>query len=410
MILFYILVFTLTIPNHPVLAHHVGPITVLKCLGIACLVGASLEMLRTNSRRLLSRLVTSRWLLMYFFVALTSCLVRDRTLAFGSDPFMYTVSTFSLFVITTTMVSTSHRLRWTVLTVLASAGWGSLYVIRQWQQYHNAFPGFRTWGGLAGDPNYYAVTVVLSMPLMVVWLMAKGSKWRKWFCIGCLIVSLVGFIFVASRGGFIGLSVGLLFLIWNTRRRLRNLALVSLLMIAVIFAPGESAFSRLLRPTESDQESSQFRLELWKAAENTFLEHPLFGVGMGHYHPTIVREGAVIDLPFHVAHNTYVGLLADLGLAGIIPFLGALFSAFANLRRTARRSKASGQLLLHQVAMGLQAGLLGYIVCAFFLSTQWQQVMWLVVFLSMCLPRIQKLTLAKQEIELIPQAEEDSFA
>jgi O-antigen ligase len=300
------------------------------------------------------------------------------------------------------MVGNLTRLRWAVLVALGSLAWCSLYVIRQWQQYHNLYPGFRTWGGLSGDPNYYAVNVVLWVPLMLFWLVSKRPRGEKWFCVVCLLVIIFAFIFAASRGGFIGLSVALLFLILNTRNRLRNLALVSLLMMPIIFAPGESAFSRLLHPTESDQESSQFRLELWEAAENTFFAHPLFGVGMGHYHPTIVRGGAVIELPFHVAHNTYVGLLADLGLAGIIPFLGIFLSALANLRRVSRRTKASGQMLLHQVALGLQAGLLGYIVCAFFLSTLWQQVMWFAVFLSMCLPRIENLTMAR--VEPIPGA------
>jgi len=61
-----------------------------------------------------------------------------------------------------------------------------------------------------------------------------------------------------------------------------------------------------------------------------------------------------------------LALIADLGLAGIIPFIGIFFSALANLRRIAQRTTQSGPVLLHQVAVGLQAGLVGYMVCAFF--------------------------------------------
>jgi len=328
--------------------------------------------------------------------------MRDGLDAVNTDEFMFTISTFSLFVVTTTMVGSLKRLRWAVLVALASVTWGSLYVIRQWQQYHNLYAGFRTFGGLAGDPNYYAVTIVLWVPLISFWLISERPRWEKWFCLGCLAVISVGFIFAASRGGLIGLTVALLFLVFKTRNRLRNLALVGLLMLPIVFAPGQSGFNRLLHPSESDEESSQYRFELWQSAENTFLAHPFFGVGMGHYRPTAIKDGQVVDLPFHVAHNTYIGLIADLGLAGIIPFIGIFFSALANLRRIAQRTTQSGQVLLHQVAVGLQAGLVGYMVCAFFLSTLWQQVMWFAVFLSMSLSRIEALTLANPDADLVP--------
>jgi len=393
---FYLLVFTLTIPNHAILARQIGPLTVLKYLGIVCLLTAAFEMFRTARCPPLSRLVHARWFLIYFCVAFTSCLMRDGTAALSSAPFMYTISTLSLFVVTTTLVCTRSRLRWAVLIELGSVAWGSLYVIRQWQHFHNVYRNFRA-GGLAGDPNYYAVTVVLWVPLIILWLMSNRPRREKWFCAGCLVVILTGFIFAASRGGLVGLFVALLFLISKTRRRVRNLALVGLLMIPMFLVPGQSAFHRLMHPSAYDDESSQFRLELWQAAVNTFRDHPLFGVGMGHYRPSVTRNGAVLYLPFHVAHNTYLGLIADLGLAGIIPFLGIFVSAFMNLRQVARRNKAAGHVFLYQIALGLQAGLLGYMVCAFFLSTLWQQVFWFQVFLSMCLPRIEGLVLATKQ-------------
>jgi O-antigen ligase len=386
-IFFYILIFTLAIPNHPILAAHLGPLTVLKYLGIICLLASLCEMFRTRKYPPLFRAMASRWYLVYVMVALISCLVRDGTSAFDSDPFLYTFSTFSLFIVTMIMANTINRVRWAVLVTLVSIAWGSLYVIRQWQQYHNIYRGFRTFGGLAGDPNYYAVTVVLWVPLMIFWLLSERPKWEKWLCIGCLVFLGLGFIFAASRGGFIGLTVALLFLVWNTRRRVRNLALVGLLLLPIAFAPGDSAFERLLHPSRGDEESSQYRLMLWEAAETSFREHPLLGVGMGHYRPYVIRGSSKIELPFHVAHNTYVGLIADLGLAGIIPFLGLFSSTFINLRRVVRRTRNNDQLLLHQVALGLQAGLLGYMICAFFLSTLWVQIMWFELFLSISLTR-----------------------
>lgn len=405
MILIYVLIFCLAIPNHPVLAHQLGPLTIFKWYGLLCLFVAFIHMLRTGGP--LSRPTPFRWYLIYLFIVVSSCLLHDGASGFGQSSFLFSVSTFVLFLITTTMVSDSNKVRWVVLVAIGSIAWGSLYVIRQWQQYHGIYANFRTWGGLADDPNYYAVGVVLWLPLIVAMLMIRRPRWEKWFSFVCIPVILVGFMFAASRGGFLGLLTALTFLIWNSRNRLRNLTIVAVLLLPLFIGPGQSALDRLLHPSEGDQESSNYRLELWRSAENSFLEHPLFGVGMGHYKPTIVKNGAVIDLPFHVAHNTYVGLIAELGLVGIVPFLAILISALLNLRRVARHAAATNQPTTRQVALGLQAGLLGYLVCAFFLSTLWLQVVWFAVFLSMCLIRIERSKVAKiaeKETSLVASA------
>ncbi len=398
----YILIFFLFIPNHPILAHQIAGLTVLKWFGILCLCATIFQMLRTGNTPLLSRLLPSGWYLAYLSIALASCLLNDGMSAFGQSPFMFTVSTFVLFVITVTMVSDSKRLQRALLVAFGSVAWASLYVIRQWQQYHAVYADFRTWGGLSDDPNYYAVTVVLWLPVAFAWLMNKRPDWEKWFCAASIALMLLGFMFVASRGGFLGLLGALLFLIWNSRNRLRNLVIATILMLPLFIGPGQSAFNRLINPSTGDQESSNYRLELWQAAENSFLQHPFFGVGMGHYHPTIVKNGAVIELPFHVAHNTYIGLIAEMGLVGIVPFLAILISSLVNLRRIGRRALATGQRSLRQIALGLQAGLIGYMICAFFLSTIWLQVMWFSVFLSMSLTRIERLRTAKVVQEETP--------
>jgi O-antigen ligase len=375
---------------------------VFKWFGILCLLTSILQMLRTGSCPPFSRRIPSGWYLLYFVIAVGSCLLHDGVSAFGQSPFMSTISAFSLFIITVTMVGDSNRLRWTVLVALGSVAWGSLYVIRQWQQFHSVYAGFRTWGGLSEDPNYYSVTVVIWLPLVLAWLMGKRPRWEKWFCIASIVVMLMGFMFAASRGGFLGLLGALLFLIWNSRNRLRNFAIVAILMLPLFIGPGQSAFHRLINPSQGDEESSNYRLELWKAAEDSFLQHPFSGVGMGHYNPTINKNGVVIELPFHVAHNTYVGLTAEMGLVGTIPFLGILIGSLLNLRRVERRATATGQLRVRQVALGLQAGLIGYMICAFFLSMIWLQVMWFAVFLSMCLTRIERLKVTKVGKEEAP--------
>jgi O-antigen ligase len=397
MIVFYILVFTLPMPNHPLWAAHVGPFTILKLIGMLGLLIALFEMARTGVFPVLSKYIPSGWYLLYFLAASVSVFRAKGLDAFEAPDFWYILSGFCLFTMTAMMVSTAARLRRVVLLVLASIAMNSLYVAREWQAYHNFFPGFRTWGGKSDDPNYFAVAVVLWVPLTVFWLLGKRPKWETWFCIGCIGVMLVGFTLAASRGGLIGLSVAMLFLLMHVKHRLKILALVALLALPMSLLPGTSALDRLINPTSSDQESSEFRLELWQAARQNFIDHPVFGIGLGKFAPQIVKDGIIIQVPFHVAHNTYMDVAANMGLSGLIPFVGVLIGSVFTLRKVVKRATAPEDVMVRQVALGLQAGILGYMICAFFLSTLWLQVFWLCTFLTMSLPRVLHLSHAPVE-------------
>jgi len=401
MIIFYILVFTLPMPNHPLWAAHVGPFTILKLIGMAGLLVAIFEMLRTGTFPVLSKYIPSGWYLVYFFAASASVFRAKGLDAFNSPDFWYILSGFCLFTITTMMVNSAERLRKVVLLVLASIAINSVYVAREWQLYHNFFPGFRTWGGKSDDPNYFAVAVVLWVPLTVFWLLGKRPKLETWFCIGCIGVMLLGFTLAASRGGLIGLAVAMLFLLMHVKHRLKILALVVLLAAPMSLLPGSSALDRLIHPTSSDQESSEFRLELWQAARQDFLDHPILGIGLGNFAPQIVKNGLIIQIPFHVAHNTYMDIAANMGLSGLLPFIGVLIGSVFTLRKVVKRSNGPEDVMVRQVALGLQAGILGYMVCAFFLSTLWLQVFWFCTFLTMSLPRVLHLAHAASEPEPI---------
>jgi hypothetical protein len=58
------------------------------------------------------------------------------------------------------------------------------------------------------------------------------------------------------------------------------------------------------------------------------------------------------------------------------------------LRRTARRAKAIDDAFTRSVANGLLVGLAAFSISSFLLSTETSRVLWLIVGLSLALPRI----------------------
>jgi O-antigen ligase len=156
------------------------------------------------------------------------------------------------------------------------------------------------------------------------------------------------------------------------------LAGVTLFAAAVILP--NSPLTRLLEPGQGDVESSDVRLRLWSIGMTAAWKHPLTGVGAGNFGLlTAGRED------FVVAHNTYVDVAAELGFPGLFALLAVLGTTFLSARRIRRYAEHSGSSLIAHMSQGIQAGLIGYAVSAFFVSASWQKFLWLLVFLSISL-------------------------
>jgi len=113
--------------------------------------------------------------------------------------------------------------------------------------------------------------------------------------------------------------------------------------------------------------------------------HPLTGVGAGNFGLlTAGRED------FVVAHNTYIEMAAELGFPGLFAFVAVLGTTFLSARRIRRYAEHSGLRFIAQMSQGIQAGLIGYAVSAFFVSVQWQKFLWLLVFLSISLDAVAR--------------------
>ena len=200
----------------------------------------------------------------------------------------------------------------------------------------------------------------------------------------------MGVTLASSRGGFLGLLAASSFLAWRSRHRLRNLAIAGAAILIFVVALPVSPLSRFLDPSRSDEQSSNARLGLWRAGVEMALDHPLSGVGMGNF-KSVVGEYLEPGAKPMVAHNVYIEIGAAFGFPGLLVFLMILFFSFRTLEQVRRDSLNSGESqLLANTALGLQAGLFGCSVAMFFVSAHTEKLLWLIVFLTMCLPSLAR--------------------
>jgi O-antigen ligase len=125
------------------------------------------------------------------------------------------------------------------------------------------------------------------------------------------------------------------------------------------------------RTGEGASSSTTERLESWSAALDLFIEHPLRGVGhamfTGHHYLT--------------AHNSYLLAAAEMGIVGLLLFVGLLYACGKTLG-TALRFYPVGHAPPRRWATALLAAFGGLTVGMFFLSFTYHNVLW--IFVGLC--------------------------
>ena len=243
------------------------------------------------------------------------------------------------------------------------------------------------------ESNYMALILVLIFPTAVALAYLERSAWKKAFWMGGAAVVLLQIVLTGSRGGFLALMIVFPFLaVRLLRRHLKILFGLALVLTVVIFGVSNPLRDRLSGTLHANEEqtglkmSNESRLSLLHAGTRMMLANALFGVGLGQFKANIERYG---DVPkAHIAHNTYLEIGAEQGVPTLIAFLLVPLAAFRSLRRSERLAAAVDNARLRALSIAIQAGLAGFLVGACFLSAQYENFFWLMLFLSVPMERI----------------------
>ncbi len=195
------------------------------------------------------------------------------------------------------------------------------------------------------DPNDLALVASVSLGF-TIWLLSDSS--RRWRIIGAAstLFALLLVVRSGSRGGFLAVVAVLIPLLLSARSilpRWLRLAALPVLVIASTQLP-DSFKQRITTLTALDQDyntsSVTGRVEIWKRGVGYFLRRPLTGVGFGEFGTAEGRwaasRGSSQGFKWSAAHNMYVQVAAECGVAGIIGFLGIFLPTVRHLRRPRR--------------------------------------------------------------------------
>jgi O-antigen ligase len=234
-----------------------------------------------------------------------------------------------------------------------------------WWVYEEIGVGGRLTGPY-GNPNHLAGFLMMALLMMLAWLGACKSSGER-LIVGCLIAFCgVGLMMTLSRGAWMGLAAGVLWMglvRWrrggNWRRRV--LPLVAGVGIALAMVLSSTSATVRVDTLEQGRENLSFagRMAAWKGVVEMILERPVVGNGPGMFSlffPNYQPPGQGVR--FFYAHNDWLEFTSALGL-GFPLLLGWLGWRFFRGVWEASRSRSRAK---NAIAMGIGAAGLGLLV------------------------------------------------
>jgi O-antigen ligase len=391
-IIFYIVVFLCAVPKHPWFGTEIAGLTLAKDLGILCILYSCFAIARRRKLPGFFDHLSGRLYVILFIWAFISSFSFVGVVALTRWVFQAYISTLFIFFVVMVCVDSMRKLEYTALVFVGALDFAALYVLREYQLI--GFGDSRV-GWVAGDGNYFAAATLLAMPVAFHLMSVARMQAQRWFYLGSVILIFLAFVVTGSRGGFMGLCAlfGIMFLRYKKKRRV---LLAGVLMVPILLLAPMSPIKRLTDPNYGDTLSADDHLKLWKFGVDTALQHPVLGIGLSNFKRYAARAHVTERGDGYVAHNTYIEFAAELGLLGFLLYMSIVSSTLVVLEKVRRRARVFRHRYLEGLAIGLQEGLVGFGVAAFFVSAQYQKPFWIAVFLTTPLAAI-----ARREFALI---------
>lgn len=239
------------------------------------------------------------------------------------------------------------------------------------------------------DANDLGVVLMVGLPLAILTMQTALSRRAKIFS-GLVLAGIgVSMALSGSRGGFIGLVVVGAVLLFALKQVsvAKRLGFVFAVGLALVIAAPEGYWQQmqtLTNPTQDYNWDSRYgRRQVWMRGLGYFASNPITGIGAGNYGRA---EGTISEpaqnfenktgqrLKWSVAHNSFIEILAEMGIPGFILWSSLVFGGIVSLvrlRRRLPRAWARGdpeQRFLYGATLYVPIAFVGFTATAFFVS------------------------------------------
>ncbi len=199
-------------------------------------------------------------------------------------------------------------------------------------------------GGFMIDRNAYAVALNMAIPLLVGVGLTTAHKPLRIASLALVPFCMITIFCTFSRGGLLTLGVVGAMLIWRTRKPVLAMIVLAIGIGAFAYTASDKLKQKYTERSSSissyeEDASAMGRIRSWGVAVRMWADHPVTGVGPRNFTLLYRRYGPTDDV--HVAHNSYLQMLAETGLPGFLLFVSLLVVSVLRLEMVRYRDKDS---------------------------------------------------------------------
>ncbi len=244
-------------------------------------------------------------------------------------------------VITTGLVTTRKRFDFMMMVIAFSLGLlglknGVFAVAHGGAQFLNGPGGFMV------DRNAFAVALNMAIPLLVGVALTSDRKALRVAALALVPFCMITIFCTFSRGGLLTLGVVGAMLVWKTRKPVLAILVLALGIGAFVYTASDRLKAKYAERSATissfeEDASAMGRIRSWGVAVRMWADHPITGVGPRNFTLLYRRYGDVDSV--HVAHNSYLQMLAETGLPGFVLFVSLLVVSLVRLEVIRLRDK-----------------------------------------------------------------------
>jgi len=176
------------------------------------------------------------------------------------------------------------------------------------------------------NPNLFAEYLIMVFPIVFAQIIYVKGFMKKIVFSGFGVIMLIALLMTASRAGWLGFAFGLFIFILILNFKL-IFPMIFLGIGAFPFMPA-SIINRIQTIGSLSDSSNYYRYELWKSVIVIIEDFWHTGIGIGYLAFRSVTPYYIKNMaPYHT-HNTYLQILVEFGLIGLILFLIFCFQIF----------------------------------------------------------------------------------
>jgi O-antigen ligase len=261
--------------------------------------------------------------------------------------------TFSTYFITLAMVRGGRDRRAMVWAVMLGLLLESLFTISRGRTAHGRAEGS------FGQANELGAYLAMFTAFTVAMIVALRAWWQKLVAAGIVVLGMIALLYSVSRGAMVAVAAAVALVAVRSSRML-----TVVLLLAAVTSPlwvPDYVKDRVIGTTvevegtddATLEASAQMRIDTWKAISAVVQDHFLDGVGFTGLLYVLPETGEALGMEVKdSAHNTYLRLLAEMGIAGLLLFLVLLGRCWwlGEMGMRAARDPMDRQLALGVVA------------------------------------------------------------